>query len=425
MTGFRNPDIETRFLGAVLVDGLARLDFAPTLTPNDFSGIRRAIFDLIRQHNDDSSFVDPVVMHTELQNAGHDIPLQDVFSIYDAGMGYVDAKACAETLQELRTQRQILNLASKLSQIAHNPDIPGEARREAVYHALFSLESGRNGDGLRSMEQISSAVYDDIEANRRGMVTTTATGYSELDKFLGGWKHGGMYTIGARTGQGKTAMLLNCAAKALVSGPVLFFSLEMSSKDLFKRLVVTRSDVPLEHLANDNVPEPHLQSVISAMGELSEFPMWVDDTPALDLPTLRARAQRFKLQHTDTALICVDYVQLCQLGERVGSRYLEVGRVATGLKHLARELGVPVLAAAQLNRSADARADKTPQLSDLRESGNIEQDSDAVLLLHRLPGAGRMIPTDLIIAKNRHGPTGRTEILFDTKTVSFVQKAGG
>jgi replicative DNA helicase len=416
--GFHNPDIEQRFLGAILNDPLANTDLTPRLRPDDFSDYRRVVFEKIRQYQ---GRVDPILIHNELQRDGVDVPLEKIFQLYDYGIGYIDGQGCAEQLQELRQQREILNLSSDLAQIAHNADMTPNERREAVYHALLSLEEGHNGNGLRSMEQISSAVYDDIEANRRGKITTTATGYSVLDKHLGGWKHGGMYTIGARTGQGKTAMLLNCATKALISGPVLLFSLEMSSKDLFKRLVVTRSDIPLTHLANDHVPEPHLQSVISTMGELSEFPMWVDDTPALDLPTLRARATRFKLQHPDLALICVDYVQLCQLGERVGSRYLEVGMVATGLKHLARELSIPVLAAAQLNRSADARADKTPQLSDLRESGNIEQDSDAVLLLHRLPGAGRMIPTDLIIAKNRHGPTGRMEILFDTKTVSFIE----
>jgi replicative DNA helicase len=416
--GFHNPDIEQRFLGAILNDPLANTDLTPNLRPDDFSDYRRVVFEKIRQHQGN---IDPVLLHTEIQQDGVDVPLEKIFRLYDYGLGYIDGKGCAEQLQELRQQRQILNLSSDLARIAHNAEMSPDERREAVYHALLSLEEGHNGDGLRSMADIGERYFDDLEATRMGKATITPIGYNVLDRYLGGWKHGALYTIGARTGQGKTALLLNLAARSAKHGPVLLFSLEMSASDIFKRLLVTKADVSLTQLASDHVPDLQFQGVVDAIGDLSEYQIWVDDTPALDLHTLRARAQRFKLQHSDISLICVDYIQLCQLGEKVGSRYLEVGMIATGLKQLARELSTPVVAAAQLNRSADARADKTPLLSDIRESGNIEQDSDAVLLLHRLPGAGRMIPTDLIIAKNRHGPTGRTEILFDTKTVSFIE----
>jgi replicative DNA helicase len=406
-----NPGLEERFLGACLVDPQVRLDLAHTLKPSDFSDRRHAIFSAIQGYPGDN--IDLVMLSQTLQGI---ITFAQLVALTEHGLGYVDARGCADALLELREQRAILDIASELAEIAH-ANMSSDERRDAAYKSLLALDATDQGKDIQSMAEIGERVYDSLlQASK-----TIPTQYTELNRLIGGWKCGALHTVGARTGQGKTAFLLGAATHATTHGPVLMFSLEMSGDELFKRLLVTRASVSLMHLSGDDVPKRSYQSVVDAIGELSDYPLWVDDS-MLAFATLQARARRFKLQHPNMSMIAVDYLQLCQTGERHQSRYIEVGTIATGLKQLARELDVPIIAAAQLNRSVDSRSDKTPLLSDLRESGNIEQDSDTVFLLQRLSdNAGRLTPTDLIIAKNRHGPTGKIELLFDSQTISFVQ----
>ena len=256
------------------------------------------------------------------------------------------------------------------------------------------------------------------------------SGFSDLDNLLSGMQKTNLLILAARPGQGKTAIMLNIAQNIAVKQklPIGIFSLEMSKEELVDRLLIAQSDVDAWKLKTGRLSEDDFSKLSLAMGELAEAPIFIDDTPGLSLTEMRSKARRLQMEH-NISLLVVDYLQLVDPGKKYDNRVQEVSVVSQALKNIARELNVPVLAASQLSRAVEHRGEKKPQLADLRESGAIEQDADVVMFLYRPDSeyTGTHIPTKLLVAKHRNGPTGEIDLLFQGNRIRFtsVEKKRG
>ena len=245
-----------------------------------------------------------------------------------------------------------------------------------------------------------------------------STGFSDLDKLIGGWRPGSLNIIGARPAKGKSSLLLGFAAHAAKQKQtVLIFSLEMTGAEIVGRLAVAGAGVNLFDLTTGAALTAQWPAVTAALGDLAGEPIWLDDTGGIALPELRAKALRLATR-APLGLIVVDYIQLVTTGQRTEKRYQELGVISRGLKGLAKELDVPILAAAQLSRAVEQRSDRKPTLADLRESGDLEQDADTVLFIDRQDQDLDYQPAELIVAKHRHGPTGTVSLLWRRARVS-------
>lgn len=248
-------------------------------------------------------------------------------------------------------------------------------------------------------------------------MTGVPTGYSDFDRLTNGLHPGQMIVVAARPAIGKSVLGINVATHAAVHHQMaaVIFSLEMSRNEITMRLLAAEAKVPLTRMRSGKMDEQDWQKLASTMGKVAEAPLFIDDSPNMSLMEIRAKCRRLKQRH-DLKLVVIDYLQLMSSGKRVESRQQEVSEFSRALKLLAKELEVPVIAISQLNRGPEQRGDKKPQMSDLRESGSIEQDADVVILLHREDAYEKESPrageADLIVAKHRNGPT-------DTITVAF------
>lgn len=266
------------------------------------------------------------------------------------------------------------------------------------------------------------------------MLPGLSSGYSDLDAFTTGWKSGELIVIGARPGQGKTSLMLNLAENMALDtinrrddgkGGVLLFSLEMTATELVQRVMCANAGVDLKKVKLGLYNKEEEAELKAATQRLAQAAIFVDDSFTLNMSEIRSKARRMKERH-DIECIFVDYLQLVKDNDRL-DRHLQIGNISRGLKALARELGIPVITAAQLNRGVEQRSsrEKRPMLSDLRESGSIEQDADQVLLIHRKESEDGVIDTnemaevDLIVAKNRNGPTGDVDMLFRKRYTRF------
>jgi len=295
----------------------------------------------------------------------------------------------------------------------------------AVEAGAFKLREGlRGADALRPLAAAVAEVQAHLEAVIAGQVPQLlSTGFSDLDHLIGGWRPGSLNIIGARPAKGKSALLLGFAAHAARQKQVaLIFSLEMTGAEIVGRLAVAGAGVNLFDLTTGAALQAQWPAVTSALTGLAGEPIWLDDTGGIALPELRAKALRLATR-APLGLIIVDYIQLVTTGQRTDKRYLELGLISRGLKGLAKELNVPILAAAQLSRAVEQRSDRKPTLADLRESGDLEQDADTVLFIDRQDQDLDYQPAELIVAKHRHGPTGTVALLWRRARASFVALA--
>jgi replicative DNA helicase len=253
-----------------------------------------------------------------------------------------------------------------------------------------------------------------------GEVTGVPTGYLDLDDLLLGLQPSNLVVLAARPGCGKTAFALGAAANVAMAmrRPVLFFSMEMGTLELTKRMLAAEARVDARKLQTGKIPEGDWTRISHAVGRLAEAPLFIDDNPHCTVMEMRAKARRTKARHGDLALVVVDYLQLMtpSTSRRTENRQVEVAEISRGLKILARELECPVVALSQLNRQLEYRADKRPMLADLRESGSLEQDADVVVFLYRdeiyNPESDQRGTAEVIVAKHRNGPTGVTRLAF-------------
>jgi replicative DNA helicase len=297
---------------------------------------------------------------------------------------------------------------------------------------IFTLSEKRVRRDFEHIKPILHTAVDIMERNhqREGGLTGITTGFKSIDNLLSGLQNSEFIIIAARPSMGKTALALNIARNAAVAGvPVGVFSLEMSAFQLAARMVCAEARIDSHKVRSGKLPQPDWDSLVIAASVLSELPLFIDDTPGINIMELRSKARRLKIEK-DVKLIVVDYLQLVRGVGRIESRQVEISTISQALKNLSKELNIPVLALSQLSRAVESRGgDRKPMLSDLRESGAIEQDADVVMFIFR-PAAympGQIEPelehhAELIVAKQRNGPIGNIELIFLKDFVLFAEK---
>jgi replicative DNA helicase len=348
--------------------------------------------------------------------------------------GYVPtaahATAYAELVKKAAVRRNLINAAAKITEAAYNEgseteDVLGEAEK-----LVFNVSDQNTRTDAEFIGDLLSSTFDRLEQlyENKGSIAGYKTGFPDLDKKTAGFHKSDLIILAARPAMGKTALALNFARNvaAINKKAVLLFSLEMGKEQLINRMLADASGVSSFKLDTGGFESDDFAKISEAMAALSEEPIYIDDKPSLTIMELRTKARRVAHDHDGLGLIIVDYLQLMSGSSKraTDNRVQEISEISRGLKMIARELDVPVIALSQLSRSVESRDPKIPLLSDLRESGSIEQDADIVMFLYREDyynkETDRQNITDLIIAKHRRGATGDIELFFDKERVRFM-----
>ncbi|MBI5530149.1 MAG: replicative DNA helicase [Candidatus Doudnabacteria bacterium] len=322
--------------------------------------------------------------------------------------------------------RKLINAAGEMSNLAFNEEGDMEDILDAAEQKLFNISQKHLKQNFISIGNILHSTFERIDELHRekGKLRGVPTGYVDLDRLLGGLQRSDLIVLAARPSMGKTSLALDIMRHVAVNTktPVGIFSLEMSKDQLVDRLLSSQSDVSLTKIRTGHLNDEDFEKIGQAMGELSESPIFIDDAAGSNIMEVRTKARRLKSEH-DVGLIVVDYLQLME-GRSTENRVQEVSEISRALKLLAREINVPVLALSQLSRGVENRPDKVPQLSDLRESGSIEQDADVVMFIYRedmYKGKESRRPhiAEIHIKKHRNGPVGEVDLYFDGEKTSF------
>lgn len=326
-------------------------------------------------------------------------------------------------IRDHHTKRELIRAAGVVSELAFSSEGEVHEVLDKTESAIFSISQSYVRRGFLPVKDVLAEAFDRLDAiHKSGAgLRGVPTGFIDLDQKLSGMQESNLLILAARPGQGKTAFVLNVAQHITTreKAPVGFFSLEMSKEELVDRLLVAQADVDAWRLKTGRLSEDDFAKLSEAMGELADAPLFIDDTPGLNIMEMRSKARRLQIEF-DVKLIIVDYLQLVDPGRRLDNRVVEVSMVSQALKNLARELKIPVLAVSQLSRAVEHRGEKKPQLADLRESGAIEQDADVVMFLYRPEEelSAQML-TKLLIAKHRNGPSGELDLLFRGDRIRF------
>jgi replicative DNA helicase len=424
-----NTEAEQAVLGALLIDAGAIVRAAGTLEARDFfrpahARIFEAIMGLFARHE----AVDYVTVVAELERAnaldecGGAVYITELIERTPAAP---HVEFYAGLVSRTGVRRRLIDAAGRIAQIAY--DDAADTIEETVDQAesvLFQVLDGRERRDLVPISILIERYYErieEIQANRE-LSLGTRTGFGALDRKLGGLQPSDLCIVAGRPGMGKTSWLTSVAGSVADQGAtVAFFSLEMSGEQMVQRLLASRTGISSQALRLGQINAKEMELVTRAMGDLSEAPIYIDDTPGLTPFDLRTKVRRLHAERR-VDLVIVDYLQLMHGGARSENRVQEISLISRSLKGLAREVRVPIIAASQLSRAVETRADKKPQLSDLRESGSIEQDADIVIFISRKIGdeGPNKNLADIIVAKHRHGPTGDVKMMFIPHETRFV-----
>lgn len=326
----------------------------------------------------------------------------------------------AKIIKTLYVKRSLITLSAELGEMAFDDSREVAEILDKAEQHVFSLSHEQANQGFMMLREALANSFERLDELQRngGELRGVPTGFNDLDRTLAGFQKSNLIILAARPGTGKTAFALNIAQHAAVhhKKKIAFFSLEMSKEELVDRLIVSQADIDAWKLKTGRLNDQDYLKISDAMGVLAEAPIFIDDTPALHVLEMRTKARRL-MSDQGIDMIIVDYLQLAQ-GRTKDNRVQEVAEISQGLKNLARELKVPVLSLAQLSRAVESRGEKIPQLSDLRESGSIEQDADVVMFLYRKDDDIREA-VNLRISKHRNGALGDIDLYFKGDRVRF------
>jgi replicative DNA helicase len=429
----RNIDAEASLLGAILIDNDAIVKVADKLSPTDFfdprhNRIYEAIFKLYEKRN----AIDVLTLADQLKNDGN-LDLVGGAAYLSELTNFVPTAAHAEQYADIVAQkalrRRLIAASDDINRFGHDEATSLHELIEQAETRLFDVSHKYIQHNVVSLETILEESFERLDGLHRDkkQIRGVPTGYKDLDNVLAGFQRSDLIILAARPSMGKTALALNLAHNIAVQSklPVLIFSLEMSKDQLVDRLLSIESGVDAWALRTGNLTDTDFEKIGQAMGVLSEAPIFIDDTPSISVSELRTKARR-EAHLRDLGLVIVDYLQLMSGGSRYATdnnRVQEVSEISRGLKGVARELNLPVLALSQLSRSVESRSPQIPQLADLRESGSLEQDSDVVAFIYREeyynPETERKKITDILIKKHRNGPTNNIELYFDNEKQRF------
>lgn len=420
---------ELSVLGAILIDKDAIVDVVEFLRPEHFyreahGKIYQAMLSLFEKHEP----LDIVTVTAELKKNGDFDKVGGASYLTDL-LNIVPTSAHAENygriVQDSYTRRTLISAGAKITEQAFREEGDVKKILDQAESEIFAISQVHTRRDFIPVKDALAESFDRLDElhKRAGGLRGVPTGFTDLDNRLAGMQPSNLLILAARPGQGKTAMVLNMAQQASVDQkiPVGFFSLEMSKEELIDRLLVSQADVDAWRLKTGKLTDEDFAKLSEAMGELSEAPLFIDDTPGANILEIRTKARRLQVQQ-GVQLLIVDYLQLIDPGRKFDNRVQEVSLVSASLKNLARELKIPILAVSQLSRAVESRGTRVPQLADLRESGAIEQDADVVMFLYREEEPekwGEQILTKLLIAKHRNGPLGEIDLLFRGNRIKF------
>ncbi|HMN94913.1 MAG TPA: replicative DNA helicase [Phycisphaerales bacterium] len=430
-------EAEMSVLGSMLLDDRVVGDIIAVLKgPDDFS---RPAHGTIYRHMvelyDRENAVDIVKLHQRLLDRGVLESVGGLDYLVELGNSVPSSAFAVEHARMVRDKailRSLIDAAGEILVDAHGAGLAARELLQSAEARIFAIAQDTEQASASSLAELIQDALQQIEANEGRHVTGIATGYYELDEMTSGFQPGELLVLAARPSMGKTALALNLAENIASGGaPVAIFSLEMSRQQLVQRLICARSGVDGHRLRRGMLSKDDYGRLLGACGELSSAPIFIDDTPGLTLLQLRSKARRLRERMNIEAVI-IDYLQLMSVGGRVESRQIEVSEISRGVKAMARELRVPVVCLSQLNRAAEQREGHRPRMSDLRESGSIEQDADVVMMLHRedyyhqgdmawlTANQAKIGVAELILAKQRNGPTGVVNLRWDSGTTRFL-----
>ena len=423
-----NIEAEISVLGSMLLDNEAiNLVTEILRTDNFYKTSHQHIFDTIVNLYNKNNAVDLVILKDELKKqsllekvGGAEYLMELEESVPLAS----NVEYYAKIVREKTIKRDLITATAKIQQEAYNDSLESEELLDVAEKEIFDITQRKFSSPTIKLFNILHDTFDHISNlhDREGRLTGISTGYYDLNDITSGLQKSELIVIAARPSMGKSSLVLNIAEHAGTKEkkPTLIFSMEMSAQQVAQNMLCSTAKIDAHLLRTGKLDDNQFSNLSLAMGDLSESEIFIDDTPGLGLLELRAKARRLKLQH-NIQMIIVDYLQLME-ARKAENRQQEISGISRGLKALARELEVPVIAVSQLNRSVETREGHTPRMSDLRESGSIEQDADVIILLHRedyYDPTKRPGEVDLNIAKQRNGPTGKVKLTFRREILRF------
>lgn len=429
----QNLEAEASLLGAVLIDTNAIVKIADLITVKDFYDTRHGqIYEAITQLYEKHSPIDVLTLADQLKASG---VLEEVGgpAFLTELTNFVPTAAHVEQYAEIVAQkalrRRLIQASQDITGLGYDEAQNLQELIELAESRLFEVSQQHVKQDVTSLETILSESFDRLDElhKDKGRIRGVPTGYKDMDSKLAGLQRSDLIILAARPSMGKTALALNIAHNVALGAelPVLIFSLEMSKEQLVDRMLAMESGVDAWALRTGNLTDADFEKIGQAMGALSEAQIYIDDSPGITVSELRTKARR-EAHTRPLGLVIVDYLQLMSGGSKFGgegNRVQEISEISRGLKGIARELNVPLLALSQLSRSVENRSPQIPQLADLRESGSIEQDADVVAFIYREdyynPDTERKNITDILIKKHRNGPTGGVELYFDREKQRF------
>ncbi len=423
-------EAEQSVLGAMILDKDAITEVTDVIKTDDFyreahKEIFGAIIDLYNKNEpvDLVTVSDQLILKGKLEETGGMAYLADLTS---AGVVTTNARYYAKIIDEKSTLRRLIKASSEIIEYGYETQDAALVLDQAE-KSIFDISQKQNREGMTAIREVLVNAYEEIERmyEHEGGLTGITTGFIDLDSKTSGFQRSDMILVAARPSMGKTAFSLNLCHNAALKGEgcVAIFSLEMSKEQLVQRLLSSEAHIPLGKIRNGDLEEQDWIDLTKGMSTLSNAKIFIDDTPAVTVMEVRAKCRRLKMEH-GLDMVMIDYLQLMSGGAGIESRQQEISNISRGLKGLARELNCPVVALSQLSRAPELRADHRPILSDLRESGAIEQDADVVMFLYRdeyyFPESEKKGIGEVIIAKQRNGETGTVELTWLGQFTKFV-----
>jgi len=428
-----NIEAESSLLGSILLDQVSMIKIAEIVSPESFYDPKhKEIFSVIcelfeeRKPLDIITVSDGLKKRKALTQIGGSAYLTKLANSVPTAS---HIEEYAEIVKEASIRRQLIDTAAKINELAFNENEQVGTALDTAEQAIFSVSQGNIKKGFVSARSLLKETYEraaDVDRDKEKLLGIPS-GFGDLDALLGGFQPSDLVILAARPSIGKTALSLDLALTASVKykKKVGYFSLEMSSQQLMDRLLSMQAKVSFWDLRTGHLKDDAFERLADAMGALSESDLYIDDTPGAHINDIRTKARRLQLE-SGVDLIIVDYLQLIR-GGRLESRVQEVSDISMSLKSLAREINVPVISLSQLSRAVESRESKRPMLSDLRDSGSIEQDADVVMFIHREerynPNTERKGIADILVAKHRNGPVGDVELAFIQEQARFANLA--
>jgi replicative DNA helicase len=430
-----NLQAEESLLGAMLLSRDAIAAAVERCGPEDFyKPAHGHVFDAVCSLFGQGEPADPVTVADELRRADLLEAIggpATLISLQANTPATTNAARYARIVEEHALLRRLIGVAGEIAEMGYSLPEDIAAAIDRAESMVFQVAERRVTDTLKPLHDLLSDSLDRLEHlyDRGESITGVPTGFIDLDERLSGLQPSSLVIVGARPSMGKTALALGMAAHAAMEAhvPVLYFSLEMSHDEITQRLLCSEARVDSSRIRNGKLLESDWPKISHAIGRLGEAPLYIDDNPNLTIMEVRAKARRLKSRIGNLGLVVIDYLQLMSGRNNAENRQVEVSEISRGLKILARELEVPVVALSQLSRNLESRADKRPMLADLRESGSLEQDADVVMFLYRdeiyNPESPERGTAEVIISKHRNGPTGKTDLAFLDHYTRFANMA--